>query len=216
MENVFDEIIKMLSWWFFRSHSKCKLGVKKSIIGFILNFSSKNWATSIWTVNSPSVPDTGLTTSWASHELGIYLSHNFEEWNPWTQKFDSNGKYVMDKQARDIKSQVKVNDYLFLWTRKVWFIMYCMQMSRLEPWNTIETQLLIEYLCNMNHNKNIGPLQHSHSWGYRVWLCLVSSVLVSRDCECRKYLRVWDFITRLSSGALPCYHYRLIWFILSS
>lgn len=37
--------------------------------------------------------------------------------------------------------------------------MYCMQMSRLEPWNTIETQLLIEYLCNMNHNKNIRPLQ---------------------------------------------------------
>ena len=56
------------------------------------------------------------------HELGIYLSHNFEEWNPLTQKFDSNGKYVMDKQARDTKDEVTVNNNLFFWTRKVWFI----------------------------------------------------------------------------------------------
>lgn len=103
MENVFDEIIKMLCWWFFRSHSKCKLSVKKSIIGFILKFSSKHQYEAVY---SPSSKWVSQTQDSQHHELGIYLSHNFEEWNPLTQKFDSNGKYVMDKQARDTNDEV--------------------------------------------------------------------------------------------------------------
>ena len=215
MENVFDEIIKMLCWWFFRSHSKCKLSVKKSIIGFILKFSSKHHHEAVNSSSSHWVSQTQQDSQ--HHELGIYLSHNFEEWNPLTQKFDSNGKYVMDKQARDIRrKKSQVNNNLFFGREKCGLLLciYCMQMSRLEPWSTIATQLLIEYLCNMNHNipDHLSSSQPSHSWCYRVWLCLVSWCW---DCECRKYLRGWDLIPRLSGGALLVIIIALIWFIPS-
>lgn len=103
---------------------------------------------------------------------------------PWRKNLIpmENMSWINKQGIQMMKSQV--NNNLFFFGREkcgLLLCIYCMQMSRLEPWSTIAAQLLIEYLCNMNHNRNIRPLQQQPALSLLVLSCLVVfSVLMLR------------------------------------